>query len=141
MLYQLSIFCIMVTVTISYRILDSYSESACAIQGLGVSSAFAACGHVDSVDSVEGRTLEIRNVLENSMERWTVPRLRSAKLRKIFSRGPCWMARRKCRVNATERRFGNRCFWLEINPKRQSGFPLITSRQGRQPAGGMIGPI
>ena len=53
----------MVTVTISYRILDSYSESACAIQGLGVSSACAACGHVDSVDSVEGRTLEIRNVL------------------------------------------------------------------------------
>ena len=28
-----------------------------------VSSACAACGHVDSVDSVEGRTLEIRNVL------------------------------------------------------------------------------
>ena len=28
-----------------------------------VSSACAACGYVDSVDSVEGRTLEIRNVL------------------------------------------------------------------------------
>ena len=50
----------MVTVTISYRILDSYSESACAIQGLGLSSACAACGHVDSVDSVEGRT-QVRN--------------------------------------------------------------------------------
>ena len=56
----------MVTVTISYRILDSYSESACAIQGLGVSSACAACGHVDSVDNVEGWTLEIRNVLHNA---------------------------------------------------------------------------
>ena len=28
-----------------------------------VSSACAVCGHVNSVDSVEGRTLEIRNVL------------------------------------------------------------------------------
>ena len=58
----------MVTVTISYCILDSYSESVCAIQGLGVSSACAVCGHVDSVDSVEGWTLEIRNVLQQASQ-------------------------------------------------------------------------
>ena len=60
---------------ISYHIPDSYSESACAVRGwwsLGgacdVSSACAACGHVDSVDSVEGRILEIRNVLDEEMD-------------------------------------------------------------------------
>ena len=53
----------MVTVTIRYHILDNYSKSACAVQECGacdVSSACAACGHVDSV---EGQTLEIQNVL------------------------------------------------------------------------------
>ena len=53
----------MVTVTIRYHILDNYSKSTCAVQGCGacdVSLACAACGHVDSV---EGWTLEIWNIL------------------------------------------------------------------------------